>query len=72
MRSTLILACAGSLLLSACSREPAAPAADAAAPDAAPTADHVFKPEIDADDLRTLVTTLASDEFEGRAPGSAG
>ena len=72
MRSTLILACAGSLLLSACSREPAAPAGDAAAPDAAPTADHVFKPEIDADDLRTLVSTLASDEFEGRAPGSAG
>src|SRR5690606_18216548 len=72
MRSTLILACAGSLLLSACSREPAAPAGDAAAPDAAPTANHVFKPEIDADDLRTLVSTLASDEFEGRAPGSAG
>ena len=71
MRSPLILACAGSLLLAACSREPAAPA-EVAAPDAAPAAEHAFKPEIDADDLRTLVTTLASDEFEGRAPGSAG
>ncbi|MGY1410689.1 M28 family metallopeptidase [Luteimonas sp. A611] len=72
MRSTLILACVGSLLLAACSREPAAPAGDAAAPAAAPTADHVFKPAIDADDLQTLISTLASDEFEGRAPGSAG
>ena len=71
MRSPLILACAGSLLLAACSREPAAPA-EVAAPDAAPAAEHAFKPEIDADDLRTLVTALASDEFEGRAPGSAG
>ena len=73
MRPPLILACAGSLLLAACSRQPPAPA-DAAAPAAgsAPAAEHVFKPAIDAEDLRTLVTTLASDEFEGRAPGSAG
>ena len=71
MRSPLILACAGSLLLAACSREPAAPAADPAADSSAP-AEHTFKPEIDADDLRVLVSTLASDEFEGRAPGSAG
>ncbi|TWT22381.1 M28 family peptidase [Luteimonas marina] len=68
MRSSLFLACAGSLLLVACSREPAAPAADATP---AP-ADHAFQPAIDADDFRTLVTTLSSDEFEGRAPGSAG
>ena len=72
MRSPLILACAGSLLLAACSREPAAPEAGTAATGTAPAAGHVFKPEIDADDLRTLVSTLASDEFEGRAPGSAG
>ena len=71
MRSPRILACAGSLLLAACSREPAAPAADPAADSSAP-AEHTFKPEIDADDLRVLVSTLASDEFEGRAPGSAG
>ena len=70
MRSPLILACAGSLLLAACSREPAAPAADAAAPDSA--AEHQFQPGIDPDDVRELVTTLASDEFEGRAPGSPG
>ncbi|MGJ4729446.1 M28 family metallopeptidase [Luteimonas sp. SDU101] len=72
MRSPLILACAGSLLLAACSREPAAPAVDTAGADPAPVADHVFKPEIDAEDLRRMITTLASDEFEGRAPGSAG
>ncbi len=72
MRSPLILACAAGLLLAACSREPAAPAAEAPADDAAPAAEHAFKPEIDADDLRELVSTLASDEFEGRAPGSAG
>ncbi|NLW97732.1 M28 family metallopeptidase [Luteimonas wenzhouensis] len=70
MRSTLILLCAGSLLLAACSREPA-PDAGAAAPTAS-TDGHAFKPDIDADDLRELVATLASDEFEGRAPGSAG
>ena len=75
MRSPLILACAGSLLLAACSREPTPPPADAApaaADAAAPQADHAFKPEIDADDFRTLVATLSSDAFEGRAPGSAG
>jgi len=72
MRSPLILACAGSLLLAACSREPAAPAGDATTPGATPTADHAFKPAIDADDLQVLISTLASDEFEGRAPGSAG
>jgi len=71
MRFPLILACAGSLLLAACNREPAAPAAPPAATPA-PTAEHAFKGAIDADDFRTLVTTLSSDEFEGRAPGSAG
>ncbi|MDH5832732.1 M28 family metallopeptidase [Luteimonas kalidii] len=75
MRPTLILLCSGSLLLAACNRAPAPEAADASAPPAAeaPAAEaHTFKPEIDADDVRALVTTLASDEFEGRAPGSAG
>ena len=74
MRSTLTLLCAGSLLLAACNRDADAPAAtpaagtDAAAADAA----HSFKPDIDADDFRVLTATLASDDFEGRAPGSAG
>ncbi len=71
MRHPLILLCAGTALLAACSREPAAPAAPPAAPPA-PAAEHAFKGAIDADDFRTLVTTLSSDEFEGRAPGSAG
>jgi len=65
------LLCAGTLLLAACSREPAAPA-QPATPAPAPAADHAFKDGIDADDFRTLVTTLSSDAFEGRAPGSAG
>src|SRR5690606_27951049 len=78
-RSSLILLCAGSLLLAACNRAPSpdadatAAAGDTAAPaNAAPAGDHAFKPAIDADDLRVMVSTLASDEFEGRAPGSAG
>src|SRR5690606_14164021 len=75
MRSSLILLCAGSLLLAACSQAPAPdPDATASAPGSTPgsTPDHAFKPDIDADDLRVMVSTLASDEFEGRAPGSAG
>jgi Zn-dependent M28 family amino/carboxypeptidase len=75
MRHSLILLCSGSLLLAACNRAPAPEAADTPAPPVAeaPAPDaHTFKPEIDADDVRALVTTLASDEFEGRAPGSAG
>ena len=76
MRSSLILLCAGGLLLAACSRAPAPDAtAETDAGTAGPAAvgeDHAFKPDIDADDLRVLVSTLASDEFEGRAPGSAG
>src|SRR5690606_38053885 len=71
MRSSLILLCAGSLLLAACSQAPAPdPDATASAPGSTP--DHAFKPDSDADDLRVMVSTLASDEFEGRAPGSAG
>ncbi len=73
MRHPLILLCAGTALLAACSREPATPAAPSAAtPAPAPAAEHAFKGAIDADDFRTLVATLSSDEYEGRAPGSAG
>ena len=71
MRHPLILLCVGTALLAACSREPAAPVAPPAATPA-PAAEHAFKDAIDADDFRTLVTTLSSDDFEGRAPGSAG
>jgi len=42
-----------------------------AAPDNAATR-HAFSPEINESDFMTLVQTLASDEFEGRAPGSPG
>ena len=67
--------------LAACGRE-APPAADTSpAPAAqtapAPAADapkrpHAFSPEIAAADFAKHVETLASDAFEGRAPGSAG
>lgn len=74
-------------VIAGCSREPAetadaAPAQPAAAPaEAAPPAadpnrqpgtDHAFVPEIAAKDFSAHVQTLASDAFEGRAPGSPG
>ena len=59
--------------LSACSSEHAPPAPDATATAAAPTASaHTFESAITAADFAEHVKTLASDEFEGRAPGSAG
>lgn len=63
-------ALAAALLLPACKRE-----ADAPAPAPAPAAQHAahaFAPAITAADFAEHVKTLASDEFEGRAPGSAG
>ena len=39
---------------------------------AAPTSTHAFAPEIAAGDFAEHVKVLASDAFEGRAPGSAG
>src|SRR5690606_29560717 len=45
--------------------------AGAAAPDAAGSA-RAFSPDISKDDFAELVKTLASAEFEGRAPGSPG
>src|SRR5687767_10392608 len=50
---------------------PATPAAPAAPPAAAAPA-YTFGPEISAEDFAQHVKTLASDEFEGRAPGSKG
>lgn len=78
-RLLLPAALASALALAACGGD--RPAADAdgtaapATPDAqAPTAasDHQFSPEISEADFREMVRTLASDEFEGRAPGSPG
>jgi len=79
MRSHPLLLClALTTALAACNREqaappaPPAPAAEPAAP-AAPTAStHAFSPEIAAADFGELVKTLASDEFEGRGPGTPG
>ncbi|MFC0679451.1 M20/M25/M40 family metallo-hydrolase [Lysobacter korlensis] len=66
-------AVAGTLVAGGCDREsapaPAAAPAPAVAPQAAATN---FQPTITADDFVAHVKTLASDEFEGRAPGSAG
>ncbi len=58
-----------SLVLAACS--PSAPEQGAADSAAAP-ASHAFGPEVSAEDFSVHVRTLASDEFAGRAPGSAG
>ena len=62
--------------LTACTRDPA-PAPDAAAPTAAAPAapaapQHRFDAAIGAADFAEHVKTLASDEFEGRGPGSVG
>ena len=74
MPRKLLLCLAAAAALSACKGEdtPApAPATDAAATTTTPTA-HSFSPEINAGDFAEMVKTLASDEFEGRSPGSKG
>lgn len=63
------------LTLAACSKPADAPPAEQpAAPPAAQTAPaaHAFDAAINAADFAEHVRTLASDEFEGRAPGSPG
>ncbi|TWI05360.1 M28 family metallopeptidase [Aerolutibacter ruishenii] len=62
---------AAALILAACSKAPEpAPAVQAPATPAAPA--HAFSPEINAADFGERVKALASDEFDGRAPGSTG
>ena len=68
----LLLALAAAATLAACDREPEATAADAAAPVTADATAHDFQPAITAGDFSQMVQVLASDEFEGRAPGSPG
>jgi Zn-dependent M28 family amino/carboxypeptidase len=71
----LLLCLAVAAALAACNREPAAPAPVAPAPDAAApttTTTHAFGNDINAGDFAELVKTLASDEFEGRGPGTPG
>jgi Zn-dependent M28 family amino/carboxypeptidase len=65
----LLLCLAAATALAACNRDQAAPASvsDADAPAA-----HSFSTDITSADFAEMVKTLASDEFEGRAPGSPG
>src|SRR3546814_6535143 len=60
--------------LAACNREPTpTDAASTTAPEAAATAPaYAFSDDIKTDDFTELVKTLASDEFEGRGPGTPG
>ena len=73
MPRKLLLCLAASAALVACKGEQAAPAAvapPAPAPTEAPT--HAFATQINAADFGELVKNLASDAFEGRAPGTHG
>lgn len=68
-RPFLLLALPAALALAACGGDnDAAPAATL--PDA--QAAHSFSPEITGEDFGEMVRVLASDEFEGRAPGTPG
>jgi Zn-dependent M28 family amino/carboxypeptidase len=73
-RKIMIGLAAGALALAGCKpAEPPAPAATPAAPEAAvPASAHAFQPAIDGGDFAEMVKALASDEFEGRGPGSVG
>jgi len=57
-------------VLAGCQRDQQPPAAEA--PPAATLPAHTFGPEISTEDLSHHVRILASDEFEGRAPGTRG
>src|SRR5690554_2796855 len=72
-RLLLPAALATALALAACGGDrPAADTDRTATPATPDTPDHAFSPEINEADFREMVRTLASDEFEGRAPGSPG
>ncbi len=73
MTRPVLLTLAAALALAACNREAPAPPAPQPAPDtAAPAGTHVFSDALNADDFAEMVKTLASDAFEGRAPGTPG
>lgn len=73
MRSPLLLSLALLAALSACKREtPATATPEPAAPAAPAAPEHAFAADINAADFSELVKTLASDEFEGRGPGTPG
>ncbi|MDR0184064.1 M28 family metallopeptidase [Lysobacter arvi] len=72
--STAVAGIVGAIALAACSKPSDAPStATTQTPAATPAADsHSFNDAINAADFAQHVKVLASDEFEGRAPGSAG
>jgi Zn-dependent M28 family amino/carboxypeptidase len=82
LRSAALAAALCGLLSAGCDKPAEAPPAAQAEPVAAPAAPaqaaapatppYTFGPEISAEDFAQHVKTLASDEFEGRAPGSKG
>jgi Zn-dependent M28 family amino/carboxypeptidase len=73
MSRSLLLCFVGTIVLVACNRAPMeAPIATAPTSTAPTTARHDFVADISASDFAEHVKVLASDEFEGRAPGSAG
>ena len=83
MRHRLLLAALASAVLAGCQSPepptaPPAPAAESAPAATAPVAaapssdSHSFGPEISVEDFVQHVKVLASDEFEGRAPGTRG
>ena len=69
---TLLLTLAATAALAACKREAEAPAAPQPAAEAIKHAAFAFKDAIDPTDFAEHVRVLASDEFEGRAPGTPG
>ena len=70
MSRTLLLSLAVVVALAACKKTEAPVAA---APEAAPAAPaHAFSTDINEGDFAEMVKVLASDEFEGRGPGSVG
>jgi Zn-dependent M28 family amino/carboxypeptidase len=74
MQRHLLLGLAATVALVACQREQATPAPTATTPAPATTTAtaHDFSPAIDAGDFVEHVKTLASDDFEGRGPGTPG
>jgi Zn-dependent M28 family amino/carboxypeptidase len=72
MPRKLILALAAAVALSACSRDSGDDTATATAAPAPSTSTHDFSPQINEADFAQMIERLASDEFEGRGPGSAG
>ncbi len=71
MPRKLLLCLAAAAALSACKGEDT-PAPAPSADSAAKPATHTFSAAINAADFAEMVKTLASDEFEGRSPGSKG